>query len=329
VPEYVKAGEPVEVVGTLDQAPNFSGSSILYYITGPEGFTVQSSVELQPGQLRFSFKYVIPYAAKAGTWIIEKLVFYDGVKLQIPLKIKQQDFTVIDNKGLVYPQSAQISLKPSQVQLLRGEALRLQTRLQDLKSKIRETSDKELRGLLEKSISEALAEIDATSVQYQNLNDDSQKEQATVFFSDIRTSYMEALGAVRAPTRASYKPATYNLDSQIISSGGYPESAQGTLRAYEHNVLAYETVTGQDSLSFDLVVQSTPPGAVISYGLRGDSSLRTAEDQTNATIKSLTYAIWLVRVSAPGFVTQQKEHNAINENYHVIHFDLIPEPKTK
>jgi hypothetical protein len=114
------------------------------------------------------------------------------------------------------------------------------------------------------------------------------------------------------------------MDTTVVASDVYPTVAQGTLRALEHNERAYETVSSVGTLVFDLEVGSTPPGANISYRRRGDV-FQPAPDPTNATIKSLPFAIWIVRVEAPGMQPQEKEHNALNENYHVLHFDLVPE----
>jgi hypothetical protein len=132
-PEFVKAGEMVVVTGTLDRAPIFSGSPLMYYFAGPGDFSVQSSVELAAGQRDFSFSYRIPEAAKGGVWSVSRLVFYDGVDSRIVLAIPAGAFNVIANSGLVYPAQAEIALTPSEIQLLRGAALRLQAQIQDLK----------------------------------------------------------------------------------------------------------------------------------------------------------------------------------------------------
>jgi len=116
--------------------------------------------------------------------------------------------------------------------------------------------------------------------------------------------------------------STVSIDSTVVASDVYPAVAQGTLRALEHNEPTYETVSSVGSLVFDLEVGSTPPGANITYRRRGDV-FQPAPDPTNVTIKSLPLAIWIVHVEAPGMQPQEKEHNALNENYHVLHFDLV------
>jgi hypothetical protein len=328
VPEFVKAGEAVMVTGTLDRAPNFSGSSLQYYFAGPGDFTVQSSVELAAGQKDFSFSYRIPEAAKAGVWSVSRLVFYDGVGTRIVLAVPVRTFDVIANSGLIYPSHAEIALSPSEVQLLRGAALRLQAQIQDLKGRIKETKAAGLPQLLAAGITNAVTELDRTESAYKQLDSQNNRAgQVQVFFSDIRTSYLEASRSLNfrnrsVPAAASISPVS--MDTTVVASDVYPTVAQGTLRALEHNERAYETVSSVGTLVFDLEVGSTPPGANISYRRRGDV-FQPAPDPTNATIKSLPFAIWIVRVEAPGMQPQEKEHNALNENYHVLHFDLVPE----
>lgn len=325
VPEFVKAGEAVQVSGTLDRAPNFTGGSVQWSISGPDGFTVQSSVELAANQSSFSFSYTIPAAAKQGMWSVSSLVFYDGVNGRIPLNFEHPSFSVIANKGLVYPGSAQIRLRPSEVQLLRGEALRIQAQIQDLKGRIKETpTSSDLLKVLRSSMDDALAALAKTQNAYRELDAGrSRGGDIDVFFSDIRTSYTEALSSVNRRTPARFTPAAFLGDASDSRApiDIYPALAQGPLRALEHNELAYETVANADALTFNLEVTSTPAGARISYRRRGDQ-FTPAPDPTNATIKSLIYAIWIIRVEAPGMVAQEKEHNALNEEYHVLHFDL-------
>lgn len=237
VPEFVKAGEAVMVTGTLDRAPNFSGSSLQYYFAGPGDFTVQSSVELAAGQKDFSFSYRIPEAAKAGVWSVSRLVFYDGVGTRIVLAVPVRTFDVIANSGLIYPSHAEIALSPSEVQLLRGAALRLQAQIQDLKGRIKETKAAGLPQLLAAGITNAVTELDRTESAYKQLDSQNNRAgQVQVFFSDIRTSYLEASRSLNfrnrsVPAAASISPVS--MDTTVVASDVYPTVAQGTLRALE------------------------------------------------------------------------------------------------
>jgi hypothetical protein len=107
----------------------------------------------------------------------------------------------------------------------------------------------------------------------------------------------------------------------VPASTIYPAIAQGTLRVLEHNELAYITVADADSLTFDLEVQSNPSDAVVSYKRHGDD-FKDAPEKTKTTLKSLPYAIWVVRVQAPGLRAKELEHDPFTEQNHVLHFEL-------
>jgi hypothetical protein len=95
------------------------------------------------------------------------------------------------------------------------------------------------------------------------------------------------------------------------------------LRAFEHNELAFTTVANAESLTFDLQVESEPPGASVEYKRHGDN-FENAPDKTTTTLKSLPYAIWVIRVEAPGLRAQEREHDPFTEPNHVLYFQLKP-----
>ncbi len=313
VPQFVKAGEQVEITGRLSPISNFGGT-IQWSLASDDGFAMNESSILH-GDGTFTISYVIPYAAKSGIWKVASLAFYDGLR-PTPLAFAPTTFRVIGNEGLVYPQSAELSLKPSQVQLLRSEVLRLQTRIQDLKSDVKTSSIETLKPLLIQRLESGISETVETQTKYERLSPQSPKSGQREFFEDIRTSY--ALVLENLTSKGTVKPIAYSpANSREFISG-----VQSTLRAMEHNELAYEAAIGNESLFFDLEVQSLPSGGRVSYGLRGDKNFTSAQDATNTTIKSLTLAIWIIRVEAPGFEPMEKEHNAISEPYHVVYFPL-------
>jgi hypothetical protein len=63
----------------------------------------------------------------------------------------------------------------------------------------------------------------------------------------------------------------------------YPQVRDEAIQALELNALAYETVADTASETFDLGVESTPPGAMILYKRDADG-YRKHPDQTNTTI---------------------------------------------
>jgi hypothetical protein len=101
----------------------------------------------------------------------------------------------------------------------------------------------------------------------------------------------------------------------------YPAIAQSVLRALEQNELAYSIVADSGRLTFDLDVKSVPTGAVISYKRRGDDYRRNA-DPTDATIKALPYAIWVVQFQKTGYQNEEREHDPFREPNHVLTIEL-------
>lgn len=85
--------------------------------------------------------------------------------------------------------------------------------------------------------------------------------------------------------------------------------------------MAYALVADKESLTFDLEVESTPPGATISYHRRGDP-YKENPSPTNAVINDLPYAIWIVRFQMPGYQEKEIEHDPFRERNHKMHWDL-------
>ena len=122
VPITAKAGELVEITITLDRAPNFDGGCVQVWVSGQGGYEMQSSTaEIRAGVKSAPYSFKLPLDAVGGTWFIQKLAFYSGSK-QIQLGFTPVSFKVIPTQGLIYPGSAEVSLNPSQVQLLRQQA---------------------------------------------------------------------------------------------------------------------------------------------------------------------------------------------------------------
>jgi hypothetical protein len=114
-PEVVKAGEVVDLEISVDTAPNFDGGGVMVWVAN-----VQSSCDLPRGEKVCHFKFRTPVDASSGTYYVTKLAFWTGSR-QIDLPFKKIGFQVIANSGLVFRASAEVRVKPSQVQLLRGE----------------------------------------------------------------------------------------------------------------------------------------------------------------------------------------------------------------
>ena len=73
---------------------------------------------------------------------------------------------------------------------------------------------------------------------------------------------------------------------------------------------------------FDLVVESSPQGAKITYFRKGDATPRTSSDMTRAIIRGLPYAVWIVRLEMNGFKPAVLEFDPFTEPNTVVHVDL-------
>jgi hypothetical protein len=98
---------------------------------------------------------------------------------------------------------------------------------------------------------------------------------------------------------------------------------EAVYRVAEQNELAYNLVANTGNLSFDLTVISSPPGAAIKYGRRGDP-LKEHTDPTKATIQSQPLAIWLIHLHKEGFQDQEREFNPFTEHEKLVDVTLQP-----
>jgi hypothetical protein len=64
----IKAGENFTFTVTLDKAPNYSGSGILFRLTSPTGQIIQTSLQLVQDKTEDTASVAIPPDAPGGTW---------------------------------------------------------------------------------------------------------------------------------------------------------------------------------------------------------------------------------------------------------------------
>lgn len=332
IPDVVKAGETVDLEIILDKAPNFDGGAIQIWITGPNNFYVQSSCALKLGAKSCDFPFKVPPDAAGGTWFVSKLAFWTGTR-QIDLPYDKLPFKVIANSGLVFPTSAEVTINPSQIQLFRREATRLQLRLQTLKTSIAESvrhSSPITKSILSDNIKHEIELLDNTESQFHDLGEQqTQSKTAQVFFDDLRTSYKTVLDALGESGSAHAAPPTaLNVawNSKFIGygdahGGDNSLAAMAVFRVLEQNERAYELVADTGSLTFDLEVQSSPEGANVSYRRRGDP-YHDNPKPTDSVIQALPYAIWIVRFQKPGYRDEEVEHDPFREPNHVLMVQL-------
>jgi hypothetical protein len=323
--EFVKAGETLNLVITLDKAPNFKGSQLDVHLHTPKG-DVGYGITLEPGKTAYTLGISVPGAAPGGTWSVSDLEFISGGDARFPLPFPKFSFYVIAGKDLTYPSAADVGVSPSQAQLLRTEAIHLQAQIQDLKGQILEhRTDSKLSSLLRENIERAIQSIGATEHAFRALDSSSKPEESSqIFFDDLRTSYREVDHEVRA------LEISWHADDSLLLVAApqgqseavhYPVVAQAVLRAFEQNELAYNTVAELQTLAFDLEVSSIPAGATVSYRRRGDE-FKQASTPTDSTIKALTFAIWIIRFEKEGFRAVEREHDPFREPNHVVTVQL-------
>jgi hypothetical protein len=315
------------IVLTLKKAPNFEGSTIQLRITAPDGSTVQYGVDLKPSVLVYQIPFKVPPAGTGGLWTVSDLVFNSGGDAkQVALPFKKYTFRVLPKEGLEFPASADIGVNPSQVQLLRTEAIHLQERIRGIKNAIlAQRNESALIGQLKASLKEAIAALLDTETRFQLLaTEPKQKEVAQIFFNDLRISYDGVVPELDLPRKAISSRAAVLIKVSSPSdegSGHYPQVSQGVLRVFEQNEAAYMAVADARELTFNLDVSSIPPTATVYYKRRGDD-FKKNPDVTDCSLRALPYAIWIIRIEEKGYKPEEVEHDPFREPNHVIKIAL-------
>jgi hypothetical protein len=323
--DIVKAGEVISFTITVDRPPNFKGAHLFYYLRNPNGWSTQSSVELEPMKRAYRLDFTVPVAATGGTWSLSELKVYPGFGDPIPVKFKPVTFRVIANRDLVFPTTAEATINPSQIQLFRREALSLQTKIQLLKANLvllpKPTKRDQLIDILRRNLNDALEAVQRTEKSFNELGASQiDLSAAKTFFADLRLSYQLALHDL-LHTIAELELIPAFRTASFVDEPRYPALAQGPLRVLEQNELAYGLVVNKEDLTFSLEVSSVPAGATIFYWRRGDPE-RQNNKPTNSTIASLPYAIWLVRFHLDGYKDVEREHDPFREPNHVLNVEL-------
>jgi hypothetical protein len=328
--EILKAGENLELTVTLDKAPSFEGGALSVGFGAKEGQgSASTGGPTLPGQQVYHFQVRIPAAAPGGIWTLTSFQFFNSAAW-VNLPHKDLLFRVIPTPGIVYPTSAEIQVDPSQVQLFRREALRLQTQLQTLRASVLgagEPPTKSTLAVLRSKVEAELDSVTSTEARFYELGgksqfgDKSQSEAAKAFFDDIRIGYSEALSELSPKKRARAEPRIMPASQKEGPTARYPFTAQAVFRLFELNELAYTLVADTQTLVFDLDVNSTPEGAAVSYRRRGDP-YKQHPNPTNSRIKSLPYAEWIVRFQKDGYRDQEIDFNPFVEPNRIVSVNL-------
>lgn len=226
-------------------------------------------------------------------------------------------FEVLPSAKLIVPQTAQVTLNPSEVDLFRARALSLNAKIKKLEANLVNADPAHNRELLQRSLADGLRDLDMTEHDFRRLEGSPAKQDyAAGFFEDIRTTYREAEAVINAElqseTRLVLVADKAPTGSSMVKVG---------LNALHRNALGYTVVADAASMCFDLEVSSYPAGATVSYGKRGDK-LKKAPNVTNSTLKSLDFARTTVRFDKPGYEPVQIEHDPLIEKNHSIAAEL-------
>lgn len=330
VPAQIRAGETLRFTITLEPPPNFGGGFVGFALEGP-GVTIQTSTApWRSGQTSCAASFRIPEDAPGGQWRLHITGFDAGTKWR-PLRSTDRTFDVIATKCLVFPSSAEVRINPSQAQLLRTAARVLQAQVQRFKAALaqhRNGPTEILDSIIHRNIAEAVKSLDATQLSFQEVGQPRKERDAEqTFFGDLRLSYMRLSTAMKGgrtePTIGHGGASALILESAQTENSGpsIPILGQAALRPFEQNELAYKVVADTQSLTFDLVVSSSPEGASVCYHRRGDPC-RPYADPTRTTIQSLPYAIWIVRFEKTGYRPVQREHDPFRDPNHEIDVQL-------
>jgi hypothetical protein len=120
---------------------------------------------------------------------------------------------------------------------------------------------------------------------------------------------------------------TQNLNTadDVIKQYGmtkFSVASDATFTALNNAATVFKAVAGDESLTFDLDVNSVPQEGDVSYKRTGEPYTQHPKS-TDTTIPNLEYAVWTVRVVKAGYQPQEKQHNPFREPNHVLHFTLV------
>ena len=254
----------------------------------------------------------------------------DRVKLYIEgrepyaVPVTHCTFKIIAALKPTLPTAASASISPSQTQLLRKEALNVQTRMEQLKSTFQQYVSSNQTGslsdVLRNSLTQSKNSLDGTQTEFRRLGSDpKQQPNADILFDDLRRGYGDAISQLNRAARGA-APQLWRVSNSLLAQE--PPLLALALHPLERNARAFSTVADSGSLVFDLVVESSPPGAKVTYFRKGDTTPNTSSDLTKAIIRGLPYAKWIVRLEFTGYKTEVREFDPFVEPNRVIHVDL-------
>ncbi len=324
----VKAGETLTVNLKFDKPLDVDGGKIQLVITPPNAAAgvagIYSHVQTKSGIDHYEIPIHVPVTVAGGDWTLDRVTLYIEGREAYPVPVTHCTFKIIAALKPTLPTAASASISPSQTQLLRKEALNVQTRMEQLKSTFQQYVSSNQTGslsdVLRNSLTQSKNSLEGTQTEFQRLGSDpKQQAHADILFDDLRRGYGDAISQLSRSARGA-APQLWRVSNSLLVQE--PPLLALALHPLERNARAFSTVADSGSLVFDLVVESSPQGAKITYFRKGDATPRTSSDMTRAIIRGLPYAVWIVRLEMNGFKPAVLEFDPFTEPNTVVHVDL-------
>jgi hypothetical protein len=343
-PASVRAGGRLTFKITLIKYPNLFGNGCVLRLSGsikpamlnrqssPDEYRVAvSPVELNPDQHSYEMSGSLISDVPPGPWQGELLISaIPRPSSTAPCRSPQVEgdarfaFAVEPAVGLVTPISVAVTVNPSQIELLHGEADRLKAKAQHIGVQLSSGDTEANQVLLQKTLQESLSDVDRTEAQFKQKGSEQQSRAVNTFFDDIRFDYREALKFL-VDHSAQVRQAVPRLERASLGTPSLRlnRASQAVLTSIVHNAKAYDVLASSGSLTFTLEVSSTPDHATVSYRQRLEPEFKPLDHDTDWRIPNLYHATYLIKFQKPGCEEQLKTFLGGESDSTNLHVDLV------
>jgi hypothetical protein len=341
-PSVVHAGDSFQVSVSLRALPkNQSPNCILFInanlrsVDGKSGSFDLGTFQPKAGELThtfppFKFKSDLGSAKFAvQTYVGARIPdsSYQGCKVPPVEGNTSAALEVEPSANLVAPTSVDVTVNPTQVEILKVEAERLGQKASAL-----EQVAKTKQGLdpdqLRESVIVALRDVERTERSFNEARKQpSIPDAVNVFFDDIRHSYGEARKTLsvdeRLPVDAGASIELASFSRATRGPGKHGDNV--VIASIRRNAAAYSTVAAAGSMTFDIEIRSFPAGATVSYAKYADDEFELMDDKTNTILRNRPYAVWFVKFELAKHKTQTIKCDPYADSRHLVEAQLEPE----
>lgn len=318
----ITAGQTLKLTVTFPEAPSYAAPVLIYFscrrINGAVPQDTPNEINCsgtgQAGSRNVNVSCQIPFDQGGGVYQLEqfRLGPPPGGSHWRFLKISVPDFEVIpaEDKN-VYPTTATASISLDQKQVLQNGAMKVDTLLEQLDTKVEGNAaeTKNLKTYLSRMATTAKGELEDVRGQYRQTLPTGKAEP--IFFEDFDRQFTAFIVDVRAPKSANLQEQNLNsahlLHIQLSSNQTvivHPTPLDGSLGPYVSNLAqllvnlrdAFNMIAGTGSDTFTISLRSTPPGAAISYRRIGED-YQDYSSPTDVDQATFPYAMWTFRFS--------------------------------